>query len=117
RANLIDAIAARRQNATLPRLLGALGIPGVGRALATELAAHFGSLQALESASEEPLLDMGGIAPPPPTRLHAWCADQHNRELLEKLRRHGVAPKADGRAKAAADGPLAGKLLVVTGTL
>ena len=51
--NLVDAIAASKREVTLGRLLGALGVPGVGRALATELAAHFGSLDALEAASEE----------------------------------------------------------------
>ena len=102
---------------TLGRLLGALGIPGVGRALATELAAHFGSLDALEGASEETLLEMEGIGPTLATGIHAWFADEHNRELLRKLRERGVAPKPEKRAAAAAVGPLAGKTLVVTGTL
>jgi DNA ligase (NAD+) len=115
--NLIDAIAASKQSSTLPRLLGALGIPGVGRALATELAAHFHSLDALESASEEALLEMEGIGPTLAEGIHAWFADEHNREVLAKLRRHGVVPKVQARATAAATGPLAGKIVVVTGTL
>ncbi len=102
---------------TLGRLLGALGIPGVGRALATELAAHFGSLDALEAASEETLLEMEGIGPTLATGVHAWFADEHNRELLRKLRQRGVAPRPEQRATGAATGPLAGKTLVVTGTL
>ena len=115
--NLVDAIASSKRDVTLGRLLGALGIPGVGRALATELAAHFGSLDALEAASEEALLEMQGIGPTLATGIHAWFADEHNRELLRKLRQRGVAPKPEKRAAAAAVGPLAGKTLVVTGTL
>ena len=89
----------------------------MGRALATELAAHFGSLDALEAASEETLLEMEGIGPTLATGIHAWFADEHNRELLRKLRDRGVAPKAEKRAAAAATGVFAGKTLVVTGTL
>ncbi|HEX2462991.1 MAG TPA: NAD-dependent DNA ligase LigA [Thermoanaerobaculia bacterium] len=115
--NLVDAIASSKRDVTLGRLLGALGIPGVGRALATELAAHFGSLDALEAASEETLLEMEGIGPTLATGIHAWFADEHNRDLLGKLRERAVAPKPEARAAAAATGPLAGKSLVVTGTL
>jgi DNA ligase (NAD+) len=115
--NLIDAIESSKREVTLGRLLGALGIPGVGRALATELAAHFGSLDALQAASQEALLAMSGIGETLATGIHAWFADEHNRALLRKLRERGVVPKAEKRAAAATDGPLAGKTLVVTGTL
>jgi DNA ligase (NAD+) len=118
--NLVGAIAASRREVTLPRLLHALGIPGVGRALASELAAHFGSLDALEAATEETLLEMSGIGPTLATSIHAWFADEHNRELLRRLRQRGVAPPATARAAAAGaagGGPLAGKTFVVTGTL
>jgi DNA ligase (NAD+) len=115
--NLIDAIAASKRDVSLSRLLGALGIPGVGRALATELAAHFGSLDALEQASPETLLEMSGIGATLANGIHAWFADEHNRELLRKLRRRGVMPEPERRSAAATTGALAGKTLVVTGTL
>ncbi|HVR29465.1 MAG TPA: NAD-dependent DNA ligase LigA [Thermoanaerobaculia bacterium] len=119
--NLVAAIEASRREVTLGRLLHALGIPGVGRALATELAAHFGSLDALEAASEETLLEMPGIGPTLATSIRAWFADEHNQELLRKLRERGVAPEADASARAgaaaASAGPLAGQTFVVTGTL
>jgi DNA ligase (NAD+) len=115
--NLIDAIESSKSDVTLGRLLGALGIPGVGRALATELAAHFGSLDALETASVDALLEMSGIGSTLATGIHAWFADEHNRNLLRKLRERGVAPKPEKRAAAAEPGPLAGKTVVVTGTL
>ena len=115
--NLVDAIAASKREVTLGRLLHALGVPGVGHALATELAAHFGSLDALESASEEGLLEMPGIGPTLATSVHASFPDDHNRELLRKLRQRGVAPKAETARPPQPIGPLAGKSLVVTGTL
>jgi DNA ligase (NAD+) len=122
--NLVAAIQSSRQEVTLGRLLHALGITGVGHALATELARHFGSLDALENATEEELLEMSGIGPTLATSIHAWFADEHNRELLRKLRERAVAPKEKVRARSgaagvAADdgGPLQGKTFVVTGTL
>jgi DNA ligase (NAD+) len=122
--NLVDAIEASRREVTLRRLLHALGIPGVGYALATELANHFGSLDALEAATEEALLEMSGIGPTLATSIHAWFADTHNRALLRRLRERGVAPKATAGAAAAGGGeggggagPLSGKTFVVTGTL
>ena len=114
--NLIDAIAASRRGVSLGRLLHALGIPGVGRAVAAELAGHFGSLEALAEATEEVLLEMPGIGPTLATSIHAWFADRHNRELLRRLRARGVAPEA-APAAATAGGPLAGKTFVVTGAL
>jgi DNA ligase (NAD+) len=115
--NLVSAIASSKRDVTLGRLLGALGIPGVGRALATELAAHFGSLEALERADEETLLAMEGIGPTLATGVHSWFADEHNRRLLQKLRDRGVVPRVEPRPTAPATGPLAGKTVVVTGTL
>jgi DNA ligase (NAD+) len=119
--NLVDAIAASRSDVTLGRLLHALGIPGVGRALATELAAYFGSLDALRAADEAGLLEMPGIGPTLATAIHAWFADEHNRGLLDKLRQRGLVPAATrpAAARRSADdsGPLAGKIFVVTGTL
>jgi DNA ligase (NAD+) len=125
--NLVDAVTASREGVTLGRLLHALGIPGVGRALATELASFFGSLDALAAADEDGLLEMPGIGPTLATSIHAWFADEHNRALLDKLRQRGLVPKATTPAAAragkaegggdAGDGPLAGKTFVVTGTL
>jgi DNA ligase (NAD+) len=116
--NLVSAIEESRRRATLERLLHALGIPGVGFALARELAAHFGSLDALEGATEESLLEMSGIGPTLATSVNAWFSDQHNRELLRRLRERKVAPRAAAHGSGAAGGGrLAGKTLVVTGTL
>ena len=49
-------------------------------------------------------LEMEGIGPTLATSIHAWFADEHNRELLRKLRERGVAPKPEKRAAAAAVG-------------
>ena len=87
--NLVDAIASSKREVTLGRLLGALGIPGVGRALATELAAHFGSLDALEAASEEGAARDGGDRP------HA--RDRHSRLVRRRAQPRAAAQAARAR--------------------
>ncbi len=105
----IDASRSR----PLARLVHALGIPGVGRATARDLAARFGSLPALADAREEALLcvsDVGGVVA---ASIAGWFADAQNQALLARLAEGGVRPPE----QAAGGGPLAGKTLVLTGTL
>lgn len=59
-ANLVAAIE-KSKNTTLARFIYALGCPQVGEATGRDLAAHFGSLGALEKADQEALLQVPDI--------------------------------------------------------
>jgi len=97
----------------LPRLVNALGIRHVGEHTAFALAARFGTLDALASASEEELLETEGIGQVVAQHVHQWFASEQGRELLRKLQDVG----AHAEESAAATGPWTGQTWVLTGTL
>ncbi|MCW5893424.1 MAG: NAD-dependent DNA ligase LigA [bacterium] len=110
--NLLAQIA-RSRTTTLPRFLVGLGIRQVGEATAKALALHFGSLDALMAADVEALQGVRDVGPEVAALIHQFFAEPRNRALVERLRAAGVAPEPVTEAK----GPLAGKKLVLTGTL
>jgi len=113
--NLVAALDASRAR-SLERCLVALGIPDVGEATARDLVAHFGALADLMAASEERLQDVPGIAGQVARRVRSFFDDPHHVEEIERLRAAGVAFPEAVRA-APASTVLAGKTLVLTGTL
>ncbi|MEM1250620.1 MAG: NAD-dependent DNA ligase LigA [Acidobacteriota bacterium] len=96
-------------------LLHALGIRFVGERVAGILASHFGSLEALRSATHEQLVQVHEIGPKVAESLEAFFAHEGNGERLEKLVSAGVS--VEGELAAAGEKPLAGKTIVLTGTL
>jgi DNA ligase (NAD+) len=101
----------------LNRLIYALGIRHVGETTARDLAQHFGSLQALEQADEEALLQVNEVGPVVAASVRHFFQEPHNREALDDLLAAGVTPQqAQARANSA-NLPLAGKTVVITGTL
>lgn len=113
--NLIAAIA-RSRSTTLERLLYALGIREVGESTAKLLARQFGSLQALMDADEASLQQVPDIGPVAAARIAHFFAEPHNRAAIAALRAAGVH-WAEGPPQRTAQGPLAGKTVVLTGTL
>lgn len=113
--NLLAAIE-HSKSATLERFLYSLGIRDVGEATAKTLAKHFGSLDAIEGASEEELRSVPDIGPVVASRIAAFFAEPHNREAIAALRKAGVYWK-EGAPKRNTEGPLAGQAVVLTGTL
>jgi len=101
---------------TLPRFLFALGIRHVGEATARDLARHFGALDAVMNANVDQLLQVPDVGPVVAESLHTFFAQAHNREVVEQLRACGVH-WPEGEPVAAASLPLAGKTVVLTGTL
>ncbi|TFZ00942.1 NAD-dependent DNA ligase LigA [Ramlibacter henchirensis] len=104
------------KNTTLPRFLYALGIRHVGEATARDLAHHFGNLDAILNASAEQLLEVPDVGPIVAESIHTFFAQPHNREVVEQLRACGLH-WAEGEPAAQAPKPLAGKTVVLTGTL
>ena len=117
-SNLLAAIDESR-NQPLWRLLAALGIPHVGITVSRTLAASFGTLDRLATASEEELVAVEEIGPIMATAIHGWFQDPTVVALIEKLRADGLNfGERDPKGSApAADGPLKGTTWVLTGTL
>jgi len=116
-ANLVAALE-KSKTTTLARFLYALGIRQVGEATARDLARHFGGIDRVMDASVEQLLEVNDVGPVAATSIHTFFAQPHNREVVEQLRAAGVTwNESEGSAAAGAALPLAGKTLVLTGTL
>ncbi len=110
--NLVEAVRTARERVTLPRLVYALGIPHVGRAVAADLASEFGAMVRLMAASENRFRRMAGVGATLASAIHDWFANPRNRQLIRRLKRLGIDPTFDRK-----QGPLAGKTVVITGTL
>jgi len=113
--NLLAALEKSKQT-TLARFLYGLGIRHVGEATAKDLARHFGKLDAIMDASVEQLLEVPDVGPVVAESIHTFFRQPHNREVVEQLRACGVT-WAEGEPAVRAPKPLAGKTIVLTGTL
>ena len=111
---LVTAIAASKAQ-PLSRLLFGLGIRHVGAQAAQLLARHFGSMDALIAAKPEQLGAVRGIGDIIAQSVSDYFANETSRDLVRRLEAQGLTfsePKA-----VAADGPLSGATVVITGTL
>ncbi|WP_271009605.1 NAD-dependent DNA ligase LigA [Paucibacter sp. B51] len=115
--NIVDALEKSKRT-TLARFLFGLGIRQVGETTAKDLARHFGRIDALMDASVEQLLQVRDVGPIVAQSIHTFFAQPHNREVVEQLRAAGLSwDEGEGAAAQAGPQPLAGKTLVLTGTL
>jgi DNA ligase (NAD+) len=111
--NLIAAIDGSK-HPPLERFLFALGIRHVGEFVAKILTRKFGSLGAIEAASQEDLTAVEGIGPTIAESLYRDFHDPHHVRFLRKLQESGVRPILERRPTSKA---LAGKTFVFTGGL
>jgi len=115
-ANLVAAIN-KSKTTTLARFLFALGIREVGEATAASLAAFFGKLPGIIAASEDELLAVADVGPVVASRIRSFFVEPHNLEVIQQLQVSGVAWVETEPQDSPADGPLTGKIFVLTGTL
>ncbi|PZC45327.1 MAG: DNA ligase (NAD+) [Chloroflexi bacterium] len=112
--NLLASIK-RSKSRPLSALIFGLGVRHVGGENAALLAQHFGSIEALQGASEEEIAAVGGVGPIIAESVASWMATPRNQEIVGKLAQAGVRmSEAGGGAR---EGPLAGQQFVITGRL
>lgn len=112
--NLVRAIGASRERG-LARLLNALGVRLVGERVAQLLATRYGSLDAIAAASESELAEVHGIGEEIARSIVAFFKDPTNQRVIERLRAVGLV--TDAPVAPAGPKPLAGKTIVLTGSL
>jgi DNA ligase (NAD+) len=112
---VIASIAASRQR-PFGRVVFALGIPHVGDVNAQLLADEFGSIEALASAPSEQIAAVEGIGPVIAESVSSWFLDEEHAEVVRALAEAGVRMTGPRRERAV-EGPLAGKVVVVTGAI
>ncbi len=122
--NLLEAIENSKTQ-DLWRLLFALGILEIGERYAKELAQKFGSLDALMNADLEQIKEIDGLGsktrngaqiPVRALSIRAFFDDEHNRDLIEQLRNHGLNFKLK-KPETSTSELFANKVFVLTGTL
>jgi DNA ligase (NAD+) len=114
--NLIQAVE-KSKSRPLRNLLFALGIRHVGEQAAKILAASFadiGALIATDMATLTTIPEIGGVIA---ESIVDFFAEQHNRELIERLREVGVNLRGEIRQGKAGNQPLAGLTFVISGAL
>lgn len=114
--NLVRAIEESKKR-DLPRLITGLAIRHVGARVAEVLAEHFGSMEALEKASEEELTAIDEIGPVIAHSVHQFLHSDAGRHTVAELGKLGLNMKSRGATRRPSDQKLAGKTFVVTGTL
>jgi DNA ligase (NAD+) len=114
-SNVLAAIEASKARG-LARVLFGLGIRMVGAQNAGLLASEFGTIDAIAAANEDELVAVEGIGPEIARSVVLFFAQEPNRAMVARLKAAGVDCTAPKRERAAA-GVLAGKALVLTGTL
>ena len=113
-ANLIAAVSAAK-SPPLDRFLYALGIRNVGEHVASILAEHYGTLEAVMEAPAADLMTIHEIGPEVASSVSGFFAEKRVRALIGELRSLGVeVVPAPRRARSR---PLGGKTFVFTGTL
>jgi DNA ligase (NAD+) len=110
-------LAAIEQSKQQPfwRVLNALGLPGIGSVNARVLARRYGSIDALAAATTENIAETNGIGPVLAEAVAEHLAGDEQRELIERLRGHGL--QLAGDEPGSSEGPLKDKTFVLTGSL
>src|SRR5579864_2185479 len=111
--NILDEIENSKK-LPLERVIYGLGIRMVGERTAQFLAEHFGSMDALASASIEELQNVNEVGPRIAESIAEFFNIPANRKLIERLGDAGLAFKGKKKERGT---KLAGKTFVLTGTL
>ncbi|MBQ8429351.1 MAG: NAD-dependent DNA ligase LigA [Clostridia bacterium] len=112
-SKLLDEIA-KSKTPTLDAFIYAIGVEGVGRVAAKDLAARFKSMENLKNATVEELIALENVGEITANAIVAYFTDESNLAELAALENAGVAPTWSEEKK---EGIFSGQSVVLTGTL
>ena len=112
--NLLTAIE-KSKSVSLDRFIFALGIDGVGKVAAKDLAKYFKSLENLAKADMEELLSLENIGEVTAEAIVNWFKDEDNAKEVKNLLNSGITPKV--KENKSVSGVFSGEFVVLTGTL
>ena len=113
-AKKLLAAIEESKNQDLSRLIFALGIRQVGAKTGKVLAGHFGSMDALASASLEELMQVPDVGAVTAENIYFWFRQSQSVQILQKLRSAGVNFESK---RVVTDSRFAGMTFVLTGAL
>ncbi len=114
--NVIDALSKAKQT-TLARFLYSLGIREVGESTAANLAQHFKSLQAIQEATPEQLIEVQDVGDVVAENVVHFFKQEINQKVIAELLQSGIEWPAIEEPAEDVPQPLAGKTVVLTGSL
>ena len=114
--NFLDGLEASKGR-DLWRLVHGLGITHVGTGVAKALCREFATLDDLFRADEETLVAIDDVGEVIAKSIRQWFKSSYNRKIVDALHKAGLNFKSMLYRPADVMGPLAGKTLVLTGTL
>lgn len=112
--NLVNALQ-KAKSTTLARFIYALGIREVGEATAANLASHFGTLEAIQTAELVALEAVNDVGPIVAVHVHTFFRQPHNQETIAALLEAGITWQE--AAVTQGPTPLEGQTWVLTGSL
>ena len=115
-SNLLDAVE-KSKSQTLTRVLVALGISLVGSEVATAIARHFGSMEAISTAEVDDLVALDSIGPKIAQSVYDYFRNPSNVQVVDKLATAGVNMTEESDSTSVGGTPLEGLRFVVTGRL
>ncbi|MFZ3474810.1 NAD-dependent DNA ligase LigA [Streptomyces sp. 4.24] len=113
-AKLAEQIAAAKSR-PLSRVFCALGVLGTGRSMSRRIAAHFGTMDAVRQADASAMQEVDGIGGEKAPVIVEQVASLA--QVIDKLAAAGVNMTEPQQPRTAAEGPLSGKTVVVTGKM
>ncbi|MDF2155939.1 NAD-dependent DNA ligase LigA [Vibrio sp. CAU 1672] len=114
--NIVNALEKSKLT-TLARFLYALGIREVGEATAANLAQHFTTLERVQAATYEQLIEVADIGNVVATHIITFFSEEKNQAVVQDLLAQGIHWPAISAPAEGVELPLQGKTVVLTGTL
>lgn len=117
--NVVNALEKAKET-TLARFLYALGIREVGESIAANLAAHYGSIDALRAADIESLKSVPDVGDVVAKHVVNFLSEEHNQQVIDELISPEINihwPQVQVIVPEEIDSPFAGKTVVLTGSL
>lgn len=111
---IVDGIAASKQ-VPFERVVFALGIRFVGETSARLLARHFKTMDALQNASMQQLMEVEGVGEVIAKSVIAYFHNPVNKDIVERLRSYGLQMQLSEEQITGASNKLAGKSIVISG--
>lgn len=111
---IVDGIAASKQ-VPFERVVFALGIRFVGETSAHLLARHFKTMDALQNASMQQLMEVEGVGEVIAKSVIAYFHNPVNQDIVERLRSYGLQMQLSEEQITGASNKLAGKSIVISG--
>lgn len=111
---IVDGIAASKQ-VPFERVVFALGIRFVGETSARLLARHFKTMDALQNASMQQLMEVEGVGEVIAKSVIAYFHNPVNQDIVERVRSYGLQMQLSEEQITGASDKLAGKSIVISG--